>query len=247
MPLTITTRSHKSRKPRTDTPSRAVYGSNRTVVARERRERTSEAIVPAGCQDTSSLERLRRQAVFREGMAAGTIYEIVEGGVIIYKTLADGRRQIFDILGPGALIGNAAGKSYHYSAECLTKCRLIKYSPVEVEGSLSLQKRLSQQVLGMMEALQQHALLLGRRTAMERIAHFLLQLPQLSVRLGRQPGETLVQTALKQRDIGDYLGLKVETVSRNLAILKRRTIIATGKRGQFLLLDPAALQRMAEP
>lgn len=239
MPLTISSRSGKGLRPRLDL--------ERTCAA-PRARRAHDAHEPeVDRMNPSLIERVRRQALFREGTSAGTIYEIVEGGVIIFKTLGDGRRQIFDILGPGALIGTATGQSYNYSAECLTKCRFIKYSAGELEGSQPLQSRLSQQLLRMIETLQEHAVLLGRRTAMERIAHFLLALPQLSVRLGRQPGEALVQTALKQRDIGDYLGLKVETVSRNLAILKRRMIIATGKRGQFRLLDPVALQRIAEP
>jgi CRP-like cAMP-binding protein len=246
MPLTASTRSSKGRKSRTaiQTTRVARVSSGQDIYVAPK---PAEAVAPNRQDGAVEIDRLRRQSVFREGMASGTIYEIIEGSVIIFKTLADGRRQIFDILGPGSLIGNAAGQTYNYSAECLTKCRLLKYSPNEVAVSATLQQRLSQQLLRMIEALQEHALLLGRRTAMERIASFLLALPQLSIRLGRQPGEGLLQTALKQRDIGDYLGLKVETVSRNLAILKRRTIIATGKRGQFRLLDMAALQRMANP
>lgn len=240
MPLTISSSSR---------PSKPRKARLRSAEVREPPVRGHEP-PPRAAQDETAVtfvDRLRRQTVFREGSNAGNIYEIVEGGVIIFKTLSDGRRQIFDILGPGALIGSAAGQSYHYTAECLTKCRLIKYSSGDVEVSQPLQRRLSQQLLRMIETLQAHAVLLGRRTAMERIAFFLLELPQLSVRLGRQPGEPVVQTALKQRDIGDYLGLKVETVSRNLAVLKRSMIIATGKRGQFRLLDPIALQRMAQP
>lgn len=246
MPLTVSTRTSKGRKSRTALqPARAsrVSSGQEMFVAPKISDN-----VPANRPDGAvEIDRMRRQTVFREGTASGSIYEILEGGVIIYKTLGDGRRQIFDILGPGSLIGNAAGQTYNYSAECLTKCKLLKYSPAEVAVSATLQQRLSQQLLRMIEALQEHALLLGRRTAMERIASFLLALPQLSIRLGRQPGEGLLQTALKQRDIGDYLGLKVETVSRNLSILKRSTIISTGKRGQFRLLDMAALQRMADP
>lgn len=245
MSLTFSPRPQKGRKPRTRSASGpgAAFSQERPLFAIERQ---SEAAAAIGRTESEVLERGRRQSVFREGGSAGHIYEIIEGGVIVFKTMGDGRRQIFDILGPGALIGSAAGASYRYSAECLTKCRFLKYSSGDVAGSQSLQKRLAQQLLSMIESLQEHALLLGRRTAMERIAYFLLNLPDLSVRLGRQPGEAMVQTAMKQRDIGDYLGLKVETVSRNLAILKRQTIIATGKRGQFLLLDMAALQRMVE-
>lgn len=246
MPLTVSTRSPKGRKSRTALqPARTQrVGPGQDMFSPKISDITSSHAAPDGAVE---IDRMRRQTVFREGTASGSLYEILEGGVIIFKTLGDGRRQIFDILGPGSLIGNAAGQTYNYSAECLTKCRLLKYSPAEVAVSATLQQRMSHQLLRMIEALQEHALLLGRRTAMERIASFLLALPQLSIRLGRQPGEGLLQTALKQRDIGDYLGLKVETVSRNLAILKRSTIISTGKRGQFRLLDMAALQRMADP
>ena len=99
-----------------------------------------------------------------------------------------------------------------------------------------------------MDALQDHALLLGRKSAIERIASFLLALPSLGSPYERVPlgvEANAFAIALGQRDIGDYLGLKVETVSRNLATLKRRMIIATGKRGQFRLLDLDALRTIA--
>lgn len=203
-------------------------------------------LVPEGFGETG-IVKARRETIFREGTAATAVYEIADGGVIIYRALEDGRRQIFAILGPGAWIGSSAGHDYHYSAECLTSVRLIRYDRDEIDSSFTLQRQLMLHVQRMLDSLQEHAVLLGRRTAMERLAWFLLALPQLSARLGKQPRGGMVQTMLKQRDIGDFLGLKVETISRNLAILKRRMIIATGKRGQFRLLDPEALRRMAEP
>lgn len=191
----------------------------------------------------------RRRVLFATGDAAGAVYEIVDGSIITSRELGDGRRQVLEILQAGSWIGTPAGETYTYTAETLTACVVRRLDRHAVAQSRTLQMRLHAQLERTLAALQEHALLLGRMTAMERVASFLLTLHRCdpSHRARRRPAarSVLVKTPLKQRDIGDYLGLKVETVSRKMAILKKRMIIATGKRGQFRLLDLEALQRMA--
>ena len=190
----------------------------------------------------------KRTVVFSEGAPIGGIWEIVEGSIIVFKTLADGRRQITEVARAGGWLGSPGRPSYNCSAETLTKCRLRLHGNREFSASQALQSRHSEYLQRRVDALQDHALLLGRKSAIERIASFLLALPSLGAPYERVPlgaEANAFAIALGQRDIGDYLGLKVETVSRNLATLKRRMIIATGKRGQFRLLDREALRAIA--
>jgi len=197
----------------------------------------------------------KRALIFAEGATARGVWEIVEGTIIVFKKLADGRRQIMEVVRAGGWIGAPNSPFYTCSAETLTRSKLRFYGHGEFASSPLLRSRVSDYLETRIEALQDHALLLGRKSAMERIAWFLLALPALGApaRLTSSLGceaATGVEVAafsiaLKQRDIGDFLGLKVETVSRNLAELKRRMIIATGKRGQFLLLNKSALRSIA--
>lgn len=195
------------------------------------------------------FELAGRCVLFVTGTPADSVYEIINGSVMTSRELIDGRRQVLEVLQTGSWFGRPAGENYTYTAETLTACVLRRIDRREIAQSGSLQSRLNAQLESTLAALQDHALLLGRMTAMERVASFLLELyrSEPGRRVPHQPPARgiVVKTLLKQRDIGDYLGLKVETVSRKIAILKKRTIIATGKRGQFRLLDLEALQRMA--
>ena len=190
-----------------------------------------------------------RQPIFLEGASAGFVFEVLKGTVMISKTLPDGRRQIVEMLGPGSLFGITSLGSYPCQADALTAVEVHRIPRRLASESKTLQKRWCDQLISELEAVQNHALLLGRKSAMERVASFLLSLPV--VRNSSGPGAVSQAssriTNMTQLEIGDYLGLKVETVSRTLAILKRRMIIAKGKRGQFLVLDLGALGRLASP
>lgn len=201
--------------------------------------------VQANSSDLECVDFSRREVIFREGSPSDRVFEILDGGVILSKSVGQSQRQILEIVGPGAWIGMTLGSDYCYTAQCLTGVRLRCYDHEAMAISVEFQKHILQQLQAMLEALQEHTVLLARRSAIERIAAFLITLPLLCNRIGRTPSESLLKTSLKQRDIGDYLGLKVETVSRNLAVLKKRMIIATGKQGQFRLLNMEALQLLA--
>lgn len=216
--------------------------SGRTALSRRRRP-VSEAI----CQDEIVSLR-KRSIIFSEGAPVGGVWEIVEGSVIVFKMLADGRRQITEVARAGGWLGSPYRTVYNCSTETLTKCQLRLHRLSDLSASPILQSKLSEHLMKRVDALQDHALLLGRKTAIERIASFLLALPALGAPYERAPlgsEANAFAIALGQRDIGDYLGLKVETVSRILATLKKRMIIATGKRGQFRLLDREALRAIA--
>ena len=196
-------------------------------------------------------QRKARALIYEQGERAEFVYEIIDGTVMLSKALPDGRRQIVEILGSGSLFGFSPAGDYSCRAQALTRVSLSIMDGEQAKASAHIQQRYAGQVMRKLDVLQDHALLLGRKSAIERIASFLLSLPHQvksgATGAGHSGQQAFCRTRMNQREIGDYLGLKVETISRNLAILKRQMIIAKGKRGQFELLDLAALRRLAGP
>ena len=93
-------------------------------------------------------------------------------------------------------------------------------------------------------AAQEQMLLLGRKTAKERIASFLLMLSRAAVRRGQK--ENPVSVPMSRTDIGDYLGLTTETVSRTFTQLKKSGLIALQSGSKVELARRAALEELAE-
>lgn len=190
-----------------------------------------------------------RQCIFKEGQRALELYEIVEGCVLLTKHLPDGRRQVVEILKPGSMFGLAAGDTYDCTASAVSETVVRRIERSRVEGSERLQRELNQRLLEKLADLHEHALLLGRKTAVERIATLLARLFQSDSRpLGYGEAAPALRTAdmaLTQTDMADYLGLTVETVSRTLTRLKREGVIAVSGKGQLRVLDDARLQALS--
>ena len=165
-----------------------------------------------------------RQMVFYEGDDAGHFYNVTEGTLKIYKLMADGRRQITGFLFAGDFLGLAIRESYTYSAEAVSEVNLCRFPRADFEALLDkfpkLERRLLKTASNELAAAQDQMLLLGRKAAQERIATFLLHLSDRAAR--REGGNgNLVQLPMSRNDIGDYLGLTIETVSRSLTRLRK--------------------------
>ncbi|MBX6321330.1 MAG: helix-turn-helix domain-containing protein [Rhodospirillaceae bacterium] len=191
-------------------------------------------------------QRVRFKAhepIFGEGEPAAHVYNVTGGMVKIYKLLPDGRRQITGFLGVGDFLGMAIGDTYAYSAEAITEARLCRFQRSKLEALLiampQLQRRLFVMASTELCAAQDQMLLLGRKTARERLCSFLLYLSQRAVRSGQKPSPVLMP--MTRADIADYLGLTTETVSRTLTQLKSRGLIALLPGGKVRLNDPEAL------
>lgn len=227
-------------------PLTSGHGINRTDIESAVRDLGELESDPRG-----AVQRKARALIYEQGERAEFVYEVIDGTVMLSKALPDGRRQIVEILGSGSLFGFSPVGDYSCRAQTLTHASLHIIDGEQAKASAPLQQRYANQLIQKFEVLQDHALLLGRKSAIERIASFLLSLPHQAKAgasvAGHSGSQAFCRTRMNQREIGDYLGLKVETISRNLAILKRQMIIAKGKRGQFELLDLAALRRLAGP
>lgn len=190
----------------------------------------------------------RHNTLFCEGEPAETLFELMRGVVKVSKLLGDGRRQIVGFLYPGHLLGLMVGRSYAYTAEALTDGELCRYPRASldrlVEETPSLMRRLLALTADELRAAQDQMLLLGRKSAPERIASFLLMMGEHS-----GGGDGLadgVELPMGRLDIGDYLGLSMETVSRVLSQLRGAGLIALVGNQRVVFRDPEALQTLAE-
>jgi CRP/FNR family nitrogen fixation transcriptional regulator len=174
--------------------------------------------------------------IFGQGEEAVYIYQIITGAVRTHMLLPDGRRQITAFHLPGDLFGLENRATHRFTAEailntkvCLTRrCNLLGATFGRDPGAAKLLHGLIDRTLRHAES---HMLLLGRKTAVERVSAFLLEMDE---RLAHPDVMTLPMTRL---DIADYLGLTFETVSRALSILKDQEILQfEGKTGRKIVL-----------
>jgi CRP/FNR family transcriptional regulator, anaerobic regulatory protein len=147
---------------------------------------------------------------------------IRDGCVALHQTLQDGRRQILDILGPGRVFGKGVTDHLDCQAEALAFTRVEMVSAVDGNSAEP-----SAALITFIQRLQDHITLLGRRTAQERVAVAILDLASQFERRNHDPRScrSTFRLYLKRVDLADWLGLTLETVSRNLNGFKRAGLI----------------------
>jgi CRP/FNR family transcriptional regulator len=194
-----------------------------------------------------SIQRLEAGAtLFSEGDLAANVYQVVSGTLRLYKALPDGRRQITGFLSADHLLGLSLNDLHLYTAEAITDVNLRRYPRAWFERLVDevpgLARRLLAATSDELRAAQDQMLLLGRKTAEERTASFLLMLADHHSN-GQDGG--VVQVAMSRGDIADYLGLTMETVSRMFAKMKHGKIIALPSPVRIELRDRARLEDLA--
>ena len=187
------------------------------------------------------------QPIFDEAERAQHVFNVTEGAVKIYKLLSDGRRQITGFLFPGDFLGLTHNENYAYSAEALTHTKLCRFPRQKLEALLDEMPKLEQRLLGMasheLAAAQDQMILLGRKSAKERVVSFLIMLSNAAVRHGRP--DNPVGLPMTRNDMGDYLGLSLETVSRALTQLKTQGLIQLLDERRVRLAKPEAMREIA--
>lgn len=189
-----------------------------------------------------------QQMLFHEGDPAEFVYNVTRGAMKLYKLLPDGRRQITGFLLAGDFLGLAGKDGYSYSAETITAVELCRFPRRRLdelfEAYPQLERRMLKLATDELIAAQDQMLLLGRRTAAEKVASFLLRLSERE-RVRGQPGNPVL-LPMTRGDIADYLGLTIETVSRTLSQLKRDQLIRQRSLTEIELADVARLAALAE-
>jgi CRP/FNR family transcriptional regulator, anaerobic regulatory protein len=186
------------------------------------------------------------EAVFAQEEIAGSIYNLLEGVMRLYKLLPDGRRQIVGFALPGDFLGMAAGDRHGFSADAIGRvvvCRFTRNSFARfIERRPNVLRRINEFAASELSQARDQMVLLGRRSAEEKIATFLVGWRDRLARLGPPTAE--VPLPMSRQDIADYLGLTIETVSRTLTRLDRDRVIQILP-GRVRLRDAARVEAMA--
>ncbi len=186
--------------------------------------------------------------IAEEGEPAEHVFNVTGGSVRLYKLLADGRRAVTGFLFPGDFLGLTAGDTYACSAEAMTPVRLCRFPRRKLEALFSELPKLERRLLAMasneLAAAQDQMVLLGRKTAAEKLASFLLQLSRRQEVRSLPPDP--VSLPMGRIDIADYLGLTTETVSRTITQFKTTGLISLQPQGRVALRDRQALEENAE-
>ena len=202
----------------------------------------SEAVIA----NERSLEA--HEALVHEGDDTRYFYEVLEGMVSSYKIFADGRRQIISFAFPGDLIGFSHGDAYRYDCEAISPSRVRAIPKTSLLRSIRERPEIGEKLLALaaleVAYVEDHSINLGRKSAIERIASFLVTLAE---RAGC--GDALcvtMQLPMSRLDMADFLGLTIETVSRSLTKLRARNIIELPHTSTLVVRNMNRLRDLAE-
>ncbi len=170
-----------------------------------------------------TVRRAAGEEIFAEGEAPDTVYQVMSGAVRTYRLLGDGRRHVCDFHAPGDVLGLEATQAYCCSAEGMTDVVLLAV-PLRTLRRLSaddaaLGLRLLSSAAGGLQRSQNHASMLARLGAVERVAAFLIDFAR------RLEATDELDLPMTRQDIADYLGLTIHTVSRTLSQLEDQGLI----------------------
>ncbi len=168
------------------------------------------------------------------------IYRVVSGAVRTTRLLSDGRRQVGEFYFPGDVFGLETGPEHRYSAEALCDSVVLSVKRATLrsgEASAELDRMIWEATAHELDRTQDHLLMLGRKTASERVASFLRGVIQRTGGQGDLP--------MTRQDIADYLGLTIETVSRMLSQLQSSAVVEFDALRHFRVRNPQALERLA--
>lgn len=185
----------------------------------------------------------RNQEIFGEGEPAICVYRVLKGVASTSRIHADGRRQIAEFFLPGEVFGLQAGGDHRTSAEAVTDCEVVairrsQLSKRAIDDNATAHK-LWALTLHHLKRSEEHMLILGRKTACERLAWFLLDMAE------RIPAPDQVELPMSRQDIADFLGMTIETVSRTMTQLQEAAVIELPTSRHVVLRDRQSLMDLA--
>ncbi|WOJ90135.1 helix-turn-helix domain-containing protein [Methylocapsa polymorpha] len=189
-----------------------------------------------------SLSYGRDEEIYGEGEDAEFVYKVASGAVRTYKLMRDGRRQIGEFHLAGDFFGFDIGGRHHLTAEAVIDSKVLVFKRRQVEAvvahNLDAARELWLMTANHLQHAEDHMLLLGRKTARERLAAFLLE-------MDARNGDTgLIELPMLRRDIADYLGLTLETVSRSFSELQCEGVVELDGARHVTLRKRAMLEAM---
>ncbi|WP_428408794.1 helix-turn-helix domain-containing protein [Hyphococcus sp.] len=196
-----------------------------------------------------SIRRIKAgETLYVEGETADYCYEIVSGAVKEYNTLEDGRRQVAEFYSAGDMFGFSESADQLHTAEAITPCAVRCY-PREafmktVAASPSLSASFLETLMTRLHRARERMVMIGRMSAIQRVATFLLRLTGDQDSLENAP-PIQIHLAMSRQDIADHLGLTIETVCRTLTELKKKKVIVMESARVFEIADLESLEAVA--
>lgn len=173
-----------------------------------------------------------REYLFLEGDPSGDVHEVTAGAVLVIRALPDGRRQIVDVVGPGRLFGLTAADRHRCSAVAASNAIVCRLDRESAAHHPQIADRVGRSALAELDRLRDLALALGRKSALERVAGFLLSL------VGEpRDGAVEIHIPVSRAEMADHLGLTLETVSRTTSRLKREGLVSEDRGDHIVIAD----------
>lgn len=195
------------------------------------------------------IQIARRDTIYSRGDAAHHCYRVVEGAVTLSRILADGHRQVVDICLPGDSFGLETTDTYSATAEAPVETVLLRCPRACIAHLNGERPEVHHDMMLMLSrslcAAQDHVAMLGHQGAKERVASYLVRLAEEHKSEGKPEGDLTLELPVGRQDLGDYLGLTIETTCRSLSDLKAAHIISTPSRHQIVVHNLRALRAAA--
>lgn len=198
----------------------------------------------AGLNSLACVRHLKPgETLYVESESAGFCYQILSGVMKEYNTLEDGRRQVAEFYAEGAMLGLSAEADHLHTAEAVTPCA-VRCFPREAfiqaaAGSTQLSQALLAETLMRLDRARERMVMIGRMSAMQRVASFLLRLS------ADQDVRDDISIFMSRQDIADHLGLTIETVCRTLTELKKIKAIVMASARVFSIAGDGVLEDIA--
>lgn len=173
--------------------------------------------------------------IYAQGDRCDAIYKIKFGAVRVYRLLSDGRRQIVAFHLAGDTFGFEAGRTHGFFAETMVESGV---TTLEDGAFAKSPTELTMLALREMVRAQEHLIVVGKQCAVEKLAVFLLDLAE------RQGDPEQIDIPMSRTDIGDYLGMTIETVSRNLSRLRVQGVLRFHSSRSIELVKPDYLRKL---
>ena len=198
---------------------------------------------------STDFQKTARQVICSEAENADYIYNIRSGAVRISKMLSDGRRQITSFLFTGDFFGLSCKDKYSFTAEAITDVDICRFTRAKITESFQEFPALGERAFDItrteLDSTHAQMLLLGRKNAKERLCSFLMTMQKKSGRLDGQNNNE-IDIPMSRTDIADFLGLTVETISRQFTNLHKLGLIELDGAHKVFLKNPDALATLSE-
>lgn len=205
-----------------------------------------------GLSDAGRHQTLTRgQTVVWQGDESLLVGNVIEGVLKLCVTSSEGKDQTLGLMFPSDFIGRPFGATTQHSVVALTDAHICTFRRSGFDDFArqhpELEHSLLQRTLVDLDRTREWMVLLGRKSAMARVASFLLAMAERVGKTGEtEAGALCFDLPLSRQDIADLLGLTIETVSRQITALREQGIIETPSRRSILVLDAENLRDCAE-